>query len=76
MSSSKPPDDDLEDYQAQSPDPFTEFERQRIRKLLQDDDRATWLRRQVRVLTPWVVALIGGGYSLWSFLAQHWKGTP
>lgn len=64
-----------ESLAAQSSDPFTDFERKRLRKLLQDDDRATWLRRQVRILTPWVVAIVGGCYGAWNFIATHWKAN-
>lgn len=57
----------------QSGEVFTELERRRLRKLLQDDDRATWLRRQVRVLTPWLFAVVGGLYGAWNYIAAHWK---
>lgn len=53
--------------------PFTDDERKRLRKLLQDDDRATWLRKQVRVFTPWLIAVVGGVYAVTNWALSHWK---
>jgi hypothetical protein len=69
-------DNSLEELlDAQSSEPFSELERKRLRKLLQDDDRATWLRRQIRVLTPWTFAVVGAVYGAWNYLSAHWKAA-
>lgn len=53
--------------------PLTDDELRRLRRLLLDDDRASWLRKQVRVFTPWLVAAVSGVYAGWSFISGHWK---
>lgn len=65
---------DLERWRDPTPQPvFTDDERRRIRKLLEDDDHATWLRKQVRVFTPWLIAVVGGVYALVNWAQSHWK---
>lgn len=66
--------DKLEEWRNPSPQsPFTDDEKKRLRKLLQDDDRATWLRKQVRVFTPWVIAVVAGVAGAVEYLRTHWK---
>ncbi len=57
--------------------PFTDNELKRLRQLLQDDDRATWLRKQIRVFTPWVVTVVAGIWALAEWLSKHlkWGGS-
>lgn len=64
----------LEDWLDPHPQaPLTDDETRRLRKLLQDDDRATWLRKQVRVFVPWIFGVVSGLYVAWNFIAGHWK---
>lgn len=57
---------------------FDEDERARLRRVLQEYDRATWLRRQIRVFVPWVAAVVAALWGVIEFLSKHiqWKGMP
>lgn len=54
-------------------EPLTQAELRRLRKLLADDAHATWLRKQIRVFTPWAAAFIGGCIAVYNFFVAHWK---
>ena len=56
--------------------PLTQAEVLRLRVLLREDDRATWLRKQIRVFTPWLVATVAAAYSFGSWIVSHWKAAP
>jgi hypothetical protein len=64
---------DTEPGQLGPQEPFTDEERRRLRKLLVDDDRATWARKQIRIFTPWLIALAGGVYAFADWIQKHWK---
>ncbi len=56
--------------------PFSKEEIQRLRKLLRDDDRATWARKQMRVVLPWFVSIVVGAAALIDWVSKHikWEG--
>lgn len=56
--------------------PFTPDEVRRLRKLLTDDDRATWARKQLRIIVPLLVTILVGAYNLWAWIERHLKITP
>lgn len=56
-------------------EPFTPEELRRLRKLLAEDAHATWLRKKIRVFTPWAVAFVGGCITVYNFVMSHWKGS-
>lgn len=41
--------------------PFTYEERRKLREVLREADRADWLRKRIKVLTPWIIA-VGGAF--------------
>lgn len=63
--------DEWRNPQPQSP--LTNEELKRLRKVLQDDDRATWLRKKVRVFTPWAITVAGAIAAVGSWMHSHWK---
>lgn len=64
----------LDDWRSPQPQPpLSDYELKRLRKVLQDDDRATWLRRQVRVFTPWLIAIVGAIATAVAWVQSHWK---
>ena len=46
------------------------------RKLLRDDERASWAWRQLRVIAPLVVGVAVGLWQLWDWFVKHVKVTP
>lgn len=55
---------------------LTTEERLALRKLLRDEERASWAWRQLRVLAPVAVAVVVGMWQFWDWLAKHVKVTP
>lgn len=53
--------------------PLTEEELRRIRGLLRDDDRATWLRKQLKIFVPAIIAVVSAVYAAVSWVVSHWK---
>lgn len=47
-----------------------------VRRLLRDDDRASWALKRLRVLIPVVVAVVAGAWQVWDWAARHIKVTP
>ncbi len=56
--------------------PFTTQEVARLRRLLVDDDRATWARKQLRIIVPLVVSVVVGAYQLWAWVERHLQIKP
>jgi hypothetical protein len=67
------PDQLLESWRNPQQPPLTDDERRRVRQMLQDDDRATWLRKQVRIITPWLVTVVATAYGVFTWVSAHWK---
>lgn len=51
-------------------------ERRTLRRLILDDERATWARRRLRVLIPAVVAMVIAIYQFADWVLKHVKVTP
>lgn len=57
--------------------PLTEAEVKQLRRLLRDDDRATWARRQLRHLVwPLVVAVVVALWQAGQWVVGHVKVHP
>lgn len=52
---------------------LTEHERQRLRKILLDQDRTTWALRQLKIFVPMFTAFIVAGWQVWAWVADHIK---
>jgi hypothetical protein len=55
--------------------PLTDAERRAVRRLIKDDEHATWLRKQVRVFTPWLIAVVTALYAFFNWVQSHWKAN-
>lgn len=64
-----PPNTDVADLDGMTP--LSEGELRRLRKLLLDDDRATWLRKQIRILLPVVVTAVAAIWGVWEWASKH-----
>jgi len=53
--------------------PLSDAEVTRLRKLLRDDDRATWARKQIVTFTPWVVAVVSAAWASVDYFVKHFK---
>ena len=51
--------------------PLTKSEVVQLRKMLVDDDHATWLRKQVKVFVPWIATVVASGYGLVLWVSKH-----
>ena len=38
-----------------------------------DDDRATWLRRQIKIFIPVLFTVVAGVYAAVNYVVSHWK---
>lgn len=56
--------------------PLTTDEIKQLRKVLRDEDRAAWARKQLRILTPIVVAVVVGAWQLWQWISNHLSVKP
>lgn len=56
--------------------PLSEDELRRLRKLLVDEDRATWLRKQLKVIVPAMVFVLSTCYALGVWIASHFSWKP
>jgi hypothetical protein len=58
--------------------PLTPDEIRHMRRLMLDDDRATWLRKQVKVWLPWLLTIVAGLWAFIDWVMKHvkWGGTP
>lgn len=54
-------------------EPLTSEEVRRLRRLLVEDAHATWLRKKIRVFTPWIIGVVGGLIAAYNAIAAHWK---
>jgi len=52
---------------------FNEHERQRLRKILLDQDRTSWAFRQLKIFVPMLTAFVVAGYQVWDWIAVHVK---
>lgn len=67
---------DTEPMDLDSTVPLTKQEVEHIRRVLRDDDRATWARKKLAVILPIVVAVVTGLWQLYEWAARHLKVTP
>lgn len=61
---------------AQDTPPLTPDELKRLREIIEADDHATWLRRQIKVIVPWMFAVVAGVYTGWGWLVAHIQQSP
>jgi len=58
------------------PFPDTELtaeERKALRRLIRDDERATWAWKKLRVLVPAAVAVTTAIWQGWEAIRPHWR---
>jgi hypothetical protein len=51
--------------------PLSAEEREHIRRILRDDDRATWARKKLMVLAPIAVGVVTMAFQLWDWARSH-----
>lgn len=66
-------DDDTNPMDIDADAPLSKEERAHIRRVLRDDDRATWARKQLRVLLPIAVTLAVGLWQFGEWVTRHFK---
>jgi hypothetical protein len=47
-----------------------------LRKIIEDDRHATWLRKQIFIVVPVVFALVSGVVTAWSWIFSHFNYKP
>lgn len=55
---------------------LTIAERRALRRMLRDDERASWAWRKLRVWVPIVGSALYGAFQAWDWLVKHVKVTP
>lgn len=55
---------------------LTAVERKALRRLLRDEERATWAWKRLRIVTPMVVGAMVALWQAWDWLARHVRFTP
>lgn len=50
---------DLDIWREHHQPPLSDKEIYNLRKLMDQESHATWLRKRIRVLTPWLIAVAG-----------------
>lgn len=56
--------------------PLSEAEIKHLRRLLRDDDRATWAMRQLRWILPAAVAIVVAVWQAIEWVVRHVKPSP
>lgn len=57
-------------------EPLSPIELRRIRRMVDEYDKAAWLKKKIMIWTPWVISIVGGLYAVWTVIAAHWQTTP
>lgn len=55
---------------------LTPEERKVLRRIIRDDERASWAWKRLKVITPAVVAVAVGVWQAIDWIAKHVKVTP
>ncbi|HOW47365.1 MAG TPA: hypothetical protein PLB26_06895 [Rubrivivax sp.] len=55
---------------------LTAAERLQLRRMIRDDERASWARRKLRVIVPAVVAVVTVCYQAWDWAIKHIRVAP
>jgi hypothetical protein len=56
--------------------PLSDRELEHVRRVLRDDDRATWARKKLGFILPIVVAVVTALWQVYEWAAKHLKVTP
>lgn len=51
--------------------PLTNEETRRIRAMLDEYEKAAWLKKKILTFTPWLIAVITAAGSLWQWLSTR-----
>lgn len=65
--------DDSDDMPLDGEHEFSSEERARLRRILRDEAHATWLRRRIKVIVPWVITVAGATVAAVDYIVKHWK---
>ena len=65
----KPPND--EQYDGETP--LTPAERAHVRRILDEDNKATWLRGRVKIIWPWIAAAAVAVVGVIDWIQKHIK---
>ena len=55
---------------------LTAEERKALRRLIRDDERASWAWKRLRVVTPVAVAVVVALWQAWDWAVRHVKVNP
>lgn len=55
---------------------LTPDERKALRRLIRDDERASWAWKKVRVVVPAMVAVVAGLWQAWEWVVRHVRVSP
>jgi hypothetical protein len=56
--------------------PLTAAERKALRRLLRDEERASWAWKRLRIVTPIVVGVMVAMWQAWDWVAKHVRFSP
>jgi hypothetical protein len=56
--------------------PLSDDEILALRRIIEDDSHATWLRKQLKVFVPAAFAVVTAIYAFVQWLIPHWRSNP
>lgn len=65
------PDTDNAPLDDEDDRPFGPDERRKLRHVLREADRADWLRKRIKVFTPWLIAVGGAMVACVDWLSKN-----
>jgi hypothetical protein len=57
----------------EAPQQLSAAELRQLRQIILADARASWLRKQLKVLVPWIFAVVSGLYGAWHVVSELMK---
>lgn len=65
--------DDSDDMPLDGEHEFTREERAELRRILRTEAHASWLRRRIKVIVPWLIPVLAGIVATIDWITKHWK---
>lgn len=56
--------------------PLSDEEIEQLRKIIEDEKHVTWLRKQLKVWVPLLVAVVSGLYAIINWVVPRWNLPP